>query len=61
MPAAEGLYDDGLNGIRWLIEPELHVKDRDRDGVQAEVLYGILAQRPLDPEAEIEMMPIYSE
>ena len=61
--AAEGLYDDGLNGIRRLTEPELRVKDQDRDGVQAEVLYCILgaAQRLRDPEAEIEMMRIYNE
>ena len=26
--AAEGLYDDGLNGIRWITEPELRVKDQ---------------------------------
>lgn len=43
--AAEGLYDDGLNGIRRLTEPEHRVKDQDRGGVQAEVLFGILAQR----------------
>ena len=61
--AAEGLYEDGANGIRRLTEPELRVKDQDRDGVQAEVLYGILgaAQRLQDPEAEIEMMRIYNE
>jgi len=35
---AEGLYEDGLNGIRRPTEPELRVKDQDRDGVQAEVL-----------------------
>ena len=61
--AAEGLYEDGAKGIRRLTEPELRVKDQNRDGVQAEVLYGILgaAQRLQDPEAEIEMMRIYNE
>ena len=61
--AAEGLYDDGLNGIQWITEPELRVKDQDRDRVQAEVHYGILgaAQRLRDPKAEIEMMRIYNE
>ena len=44
--AAEGLYDDGLNGNWRLTEPELRVKDQDRDGVQAEVLYGILGAAP---------------
>ena len=29
--AAEGLYEDGANGIRRLTEPELRVKDQDRD------------------------------
>jgi predicted TIM-barrel fold metal-dependent hydrolase len=61
--AAEGLYEDGKKGIRRLTEPELRIKDQDRDGIQAEVLYGILgaAQRLQDPEAEIEMMRIYNE
>ena len=61
--AAEGLYEDGKKGIRRLTDPELRVKDQDRDGIQAEVLYSILgaAQRLQDPEAEIEMMRIYNE
>ncbi len=61
--AAEGLYEDGKKGIRRLTDPDLRVKDQDRDGVQAEVLYGILgaAQRLQDPEAEVEMMRIYNE
>lgn len=63
MMAAEGLYEDGKKGIRRLTDPELRIKDQDRDGVQAEVLYGILgaAQRLQDPEAEIEMMRIYND
>ena len=50
-------------GIRRLTDPELRVKDQDRDGIQAEVLYGILgaAQRLQDPEAEIEMIRIYND
>ena len=40
--ASTGLYDDGKSGIRRLTDPELRLKDQDRDGVQAEVLYGIL-------------------
>ncbi len=61
--AAEGLYEDGKKkGIRRLTDLELRVKDQDRDGIQAEVLCGILgaAQRLQDPEAEIEMMHIYN-
>ncbi len=61
--AAEGLYDDGKKGIRRLTDPELRIKDQDRDGVQAEVLFGILgaSQRLNDPEAATEMMRIYNE
>ena len=46
------------SGIRRLTEPELRLKDQDRDGVQAEVLYGILgaSSRINDPEAVGEMM-----
>jgi len=60
--AAEGLYDDGKKGIRRLTDPRLRLKDQDRDGVQAEVLYGILGagNRLGDPEAAIEMYEIYN-
>ncbi len=30
--AAEGLYEDGKNGIRRLTDPDLRIKDQDRDG-----------------------------
>ena len=40
--ASTGLYADGEKGIRRLTDPDLRLKDQDRDGVQAEVLYGIL-------------------
>ncbi len=33
--AAEGLYQDGRNGTRRLTDPELRIKDQDRDGIQA--------------------------
>ena len=61
--AETGLYDDGAKGIRRLTDPDLRLKDQDRDGVQAEVLYGILgaAQRLNDPEAATEVMRIYNE
>ena len=61
--AAEGLYDDGKKGIRRLTDPELGIKDQDRDGIQAEVLFGILgaSQRLNDPEAAIELTRIYNE
>jgi uncharacterized protein len=61
--ASTGLYDDGKKGIRRLTDPDLRIKDQDRDGVQAEVLYGILgtSDRLQDPEAAAEMMRIYNE
>ena len=60
--AAQGLYSDGEKGIRRLTEPALRLKDQDTDGVQAEVLYGILgaAMRLDDDAAAAEMMRIYN-
>src|SRR4030088_2749568 len=51
--ASTGLYDDGRKGIRRLTDVDLRLKDQERDGVQAEVLYGILGDsgRLNDPEA----------
>src|SRR5436853_3887863 len=61
--AATGLYEDGKRGIRRLTDPELQLKDQERDGVQAEVLYGILGttRRLNDAEAAVEVMRIYNE
>ena len=61
--AATGLYEDGKKGIRRLTDPDLRVKDQDRDGVQAEVLYGILGAtgRLNDAEAAVEVMRVYNE
>jgi predicted TIM-barrel fold metal-dependent hydrolase len=61
--AATGLYDDGRKGIRRPGDPHLRVKDMDRDGVQAEVLFGILgaATRLGDHEAAGEMFRIYND
>ena len=60
--AETGLYEDGRKGIRRLTDPDLRLKDQDRDGVQGEVLYGILgaAQRLGDPPAATVMMEIYN-
>ena len=60
--AEQGLYRDGERGIRRLTEPDLRIKDQDLDGVQGEVLYGILgaAMRLNDDEAATEMMRIYN-
>ena len=61
--AATGLYDDGKKGIRRLTDPALRIEDQDRDGVQAEVLYGILGAtgRLNDPEAAVEVIRIYND
>ena len=60
--AEQGLYRDGEAGIRRLTEPDLRIRDQDLDGVQAEVLYGILgaAMRLDDNDAADEMMRIYN-
>ncbi|PYM35609.1 MAG: hypothetical protein DME17_11925 [Candidatus Rokuibacteriota bacterium] len=61
--ASTGLYADGKRGIRRLTDPDLRLQDQDRDGVQAEVLYGVLGTtaRLNDPEAAVEVMRIYNE
>jgi predicted TIM-barrel fold metal-dependent hydrolase len=61
--ASTGLYDDGKKGIRRLSDPELRLKDQERDGVQGEVLYGILgsSMRLKDDEAATEMLSIYNQ
>src|SRR5215470_13485018 len=61
--ASTGLFDDGKKGIRRLTDPALRLKDQDRDGVQGEVLYGILgaSMRLNDAEAANEMLRIYNE
>ncbi len=61
--AAQGLYDDGKKGIRRLTDPDLRLKDQDLDGIQAEVLYGVLGAgiRLQDPEAAVEVCRIYNE
>src|SRR6266545_3214258 len=61
--AATGLYDDGRNGVRRPGDPTLRVKDMERDGVHAEVIFGILgaASRLGDHEAATEMFRIYND
>ena len=41
--ASTGLYEDGKKGIRRPGDPHLRIKEMDRDGVDAEVIYGIIA------------------
>jgi predicted TIM-barrel fold metal-dependent hydrolase len=61
--AATGLYDDGKKGILRPTDPVRRAQDMDRDGVQAEVLFGILgaATRLGDHEAANEMFRIYND
>ncbi len=61
--AEQGLYEDGKKGIRRLTDPDLRVKDQDLDGIQAEVLYGILGatERLQDPPAAAQMTRIYND
>ena len=61
--ASTGLYEDGKRGIRRITDPDLRLKDQDRDGVQAEVLYGVLGTtgRMNDPEAAVEVLRVYNE
>ena len=61
--AAVGLYDDAKKGKRRVIDPHLRAKDADLDGVDAEVIFGILgaATRLNDLEASKEMFRIYND
>ena len=61
--ASTGLYDDEQKRVRRLTDPDLRLKDQDRDGIQAEVLYGILGAtgRLNDDEAAGEMLRIYND
>jgi len=61
--AAIGLYDDAKRGVRRVIDPHLRAKDADLDGVDAEVIFGILgaATRLNDAEASKEMFRIYND
>ena len=60
--AETGLYEDGKKGIRRPGDPHLRIKEMDRDGVDAEVIYGILAAAAKlnDREASNEMLRIYN-
>jgi uncharacterized protein len=61
--AATGLYEDGVKGHRHPTSPELRKKDMELDGVDAEVIFGILgaATRLNDPVAANEMFRIYND
>jgi predicted TIM-barrel fold metal-dependent hydrolase len=61
--AETGLYTDGKKGIRRPGDPALRLKEMDRDGVDAEVIYGILAAAAKlnHKEASTELLRIYND
>src|SRR5262245_5166579 len=61
--AEAGLYADAKRGIRRCVDPALRLKDAELDGVDAEVIFGILgaATRLNDREAAQEMFRIYND
>ena len=61
--ASTGLYDDAKQGIRRPADPDRRVADMERDGVDAEVMFGILgaASRLGDHEVTGEMFRIYND
>lgn len=61
--AEAGIYADGAKGILRLSDPELRIADQDRDGVSAEVLYGMLGAAIWikDQEASYEIARIYND
>ena len=60
--AETGLYEAGLKGIRRPGDPDLRAKELDKDGVDAEVIYGVLAAAAKleDAGASAEMLRIYN-
>ncbi len=62
--AATGLYADAKKGRRRVSDPVLRQEDMNRDGIDAEVVYGLAAEtlmRIEDPEAADEMCRIYND
>ena len=61
--AETGLFDDAKRGVRRCTTPELRLKDMERDGIDAEVIFGILgaATRLGDQDAAKEMFRIYND
>ncbi|HEY4126144.1 MAG TPA: amidohydrolase family protein [Rhizomicrobium sp.] len=61
--AAEGLYSDAQNGILRVSDPDLRVQAQIRDGLDGEVIYGVLGltTRLRDAEASLEVIRIYND
>ena len=61
--AETGMFADGKMGIQRPSDPHLRLKEMERDGVDAEVIFGILgsASKMQDNEAAAEMFRIYND
>ncbi|MGH7092074.1 MAG: amidohydrolase family protein, partial [Stellaceae bacterium] len=61
--AETGLYEAGQRGERRPGDPHLRIKEMEKDGVDAEIIFGILgvASRVEDPIAANEMLRIYND
>ena len=61
--AAVGFFSDIEKGLLHPSDPALRLQDQDRDGIQAEVLYGLLSsgEAMADPQATIEFYRIYND
>jgi predicted TIM-barrel fold metal-dependent hydrolase len=61
--AATGLFAEGKKGNVSLSDPHFRIEQMDKDGVDAEVIYGILgvSTRLNDVEASNEMIRIYND
>lgn len=58
-----GLYSDAQKGINRVSDPHRRIELMERDGIDAEVIFGILggAMHMNDPEAANEMLRIYND
>ena len=61
--AERGLYEDAKKGSARCSDPHLRLKDMEEDGVDAEVIYGVLgtASKLNDSEASNEVLRIYND
>ena len=61
--AATGLYEAAKTGEHRPGDPHLRIKEMEKDGVDAEIIFGILgvASRVEDPIAANEMLRIYND
>jgi uncharacterized protein len=61
--AERGLYKDAKEGKIRCSDPHLRLKDMEADGVDAEIIYGVLgtASRLNDTEASNEVLHIYND